>query len=328
MRESCRIVHDTLEFVGSRIKAGMSTKEVDELVERYIRSSGAYPSCLGYGGFPASACVSVNETVVHGIPDGQTILKDGDIVSVDLCAYKNGYHGDGARTFCIGSVSPEVKKLVEVTEECFFKGIEGLKAGTPLYDIGCRVQSYAESFGYGVIRSYTGHGIGKEMRGPVRSQFREAGHGRAPEGGHGALRRTDDRNGNLARASFGRRLGRGDAGRTACGALRKHIGGTRGRRRNPDPLRSEEKQKRRNHNKKSEGISVSKDDVIEAEGKVIEALPNATFKVQLSNGHTITAYISGKLRMNYIRIIEGDNVKLEMSPYDLTKGRITWRSKS
>jgi translation initiation factor IF-1 len=93
-------------------------------------------------------------------------------------------------------------------------------------------------------------------------------------------------------------------------------------------LRSEEKQKRRNHNKKSEGISVSKDDVIEAEGKVIEALPNATFKVQLSNGHTITAYISGKLRMNYIRIIEGDNVKLEMSPYDLTKGRITWRSKS
>ena len=163
MRESCRIVHDTLEFVGSRIKAGMSTKEVDELVERYIRSSGAYPSCLGYGGFPASACVSVNETVVHGIPDGQTILKDGDIVSVDLCAYKNGYHGDGARTFCIGSVSPEVKKLVEVTEECFFKGIEGLKAGTPLYDIGYRVQSYAESFGYGVIRSYTGHGIGKEM---------------------------------------------------------------------------------------------------------------------------------------------------------------------
>lgn len=163
MRESCKIVKDTLAFVGSKIKAGMSTKEIDELVERYIRSSGAIPSCLGYGGFPASACVSVNEMVVHGIPDEETVLKDGDIVSVDLCAYKNGFHGDAARTFCVGDVVPEVKQLVKVTEECFFQGIEGLRAGTPLYDIGYKVQSYAESFGYGVIRSYTGHGIGREM---------------------------------------------------------------------------------------------------------------------------------------------------------------------
>lgn len=162
MREPCKIVRDTLEFVGSKIAAGMSTKEVDELVERYIRSAGAYPSCLGYGGFPASACVSVNETVVHGIPDDR-ILKEGDIVSVDVVADKNGYHGDACRTFCIGKVAPEVEKLVKVTEECFFKGIEGLKAGTPLYDIGYRVQKHAESFGYGVIRSYTGHGIGREM---------------------------------------------------------------------------------------------------------------------------------------------------------------------
>ena len=163
MRESCKIVKETLEFVGSKVKAGMSTKEIDELVERYIRSSGAIPSCLGYGGFPASACVSVNEMVVHGIPDDETILKDGDVVSVDLCAYKNGFHGDAARTFCIGEVAPEVKQLVKVAEESFFKGIEGLRAGTPLYDIGYKVQSYAESFGYGVIRSYTGHGIGREM---------------------------------------------------------------------------------------------------------------------------------------------------------------------
>jgi len=163
LRESCKVVKDTLAFVGSKIKAGMSTKEIDELVERYIRASGAYPSCLGYGGFPASACVSVNEVVVHGIPNHETILKDGDIVSVDLCAYKNGFHGDAARTFCIGTVKPEVKKLVEVTEECFFKAVEGLKAGTPLYDIGYAVQTHAEAHGYGVIRSYTGHGIGREM---------------------------------------------------------------------------------------------------------------------------------------------------------------------
>ena len=163
MCEPCKIVRDTLAFVGSKIKAGMSTKEVDELVERYIRSAGAYPSCLGYGGFPASACVSVNDMVVHVIPSDDSLLKEGDIVSVDLCAYKNGYHGDACRTFKIGKVAPEVEKLVQVTEECFYKGIENLRAGTPLYDIGYRVQKHAESFGYGVIRSYTGHGIGREM---------------------------------------------------------------------------------------------------------------------------------------------------------------------
>ena len=163
MREPCKIVRDTLEFVGSKITAGMSTKEVDGLVERYIRGAGAYPSCLGYGGFPASACVSANDVVVHGIPDTQTILKDGDIVSVDVCAYKNGYHGDACRTFRIGKVSPALDKLVRVTEECFFRAIDGLKAGTPLFDIGYKVQQHAESHGYGVIRSYTGHAIGKEM---------------------------------------------------------------------------------------------------------------------------------------------------------------------
>lgn len=162
MREPCRIVKDTLAFVDEKIHAGMTTKELDVLIERFIRSEGARPSCLGYGGFPASACISINDVVVHGIPDDR-IIREGDIVSVDVVADKNGYHGDACRTFCIGDVKPEVKKLVQVTEECFFKAIEGLRAGTPLFDIGYRVQKYAESFGYGVIRSYTGHGIGKEM---------------------------------------------------------------------------------------------------------------------------------------------------------------------
>ena len=162
IRESCKIVRDTLDFVGSKIQAGMSTREVDELVERYIRASGGNPSCLGYGGFPASACISVNEMVVHGIPD-ERILKDGDIVSVDVVVDKRHYHGDACRTFCIGAVAPEVKQLVKVTEECFFKAIEGLRAGSALFDIGYAVQQHAEAHGYGVIRSYTGHGIGREM---------------------------------------------------------------------------------------------------------------------------------------------------------------------
>ncbi len=162
IREACRVVKATFDFVETKIKAGMTTKELDTLIERFIRSEGANPSCLGYGGFPASACISINEIVVHGIPDDR-VIQDGDIVSVDIVADKNGYHGDACRTYCIGNVSPEKKQLVERTEECFFKAIENLKAGTPLFDIGYRVQKHAESFGYGVIRSYTGHGIGREM---------------------------------------------------------------------------------------------------------------------------------------------------------------------
>lgn len=162
MREPCRIVKETLEFVGKNIRAGMTTKEVDELVYRYITSCGAVPSELGYCGYPASSCVSVNEVVVHGIPSDR-VLADGDIVSVDITAAKNGFQGDAARTYLIGNVSEEKRQLVRVTEECFFKAIEGLKAGTPLYDIGYKVQTHAESFGYGVVRALTGHGIGREM---------------------------------------------------------------------------------------------------------------------------------------------------------------------
>jgi methionyl aminopeptidase len=163
MRVACQIVKETLEYVGRNIHAGMSTKEVDDLVYRYITSCGAIPSELGYEGYPASSCVSVNEMVVHGIPSEKVILKDGDIVSVDITAAKNGWQGDAARTFLIGNVSEEKRKLVRVTEECFFKAIEGLKAGTPLYDIGYKVQQHAESHGYGVVRALTGHGIGREM---------------------------------------------------------------------------------------------------------------------------------------------------------------------
>ena len=162
MRESCRIVRETLDFVGKNIRAGMTTAEVDALVYKYITSCGAIPSELGYEGYPASSCVSVNEVVVHGIP-GNRIILDGDIVSVDITAEKNGFHGDAARTFLIGNVSEEKRQLVKVTEECFFKAIEGLQAGTPLYDIGYKVQTHAEAHGYGVVRALTGHGIGRHM---------------------------------------------------------------------------------------------------------------------------------------------------------------------
>lgn len=177
MREPCRIMRDALDYLGNQLKAGMTTADVNALADDYIRSRGAIPSCLGYWGYPASVCVSVNEQVVHGIP-GERIIRDGDIVSLDFCAYKNGYHADAARTFLVGDVSEEKRRLVRVTEECFFKAVENLKAGTPLYDIGAAVQKHAESNGYSVVRALVGHGIGKEMHeDPAVPNFGKAGTG-------------------------------------------------------------------------------------------------------------------------------------------------------
>ena len=177
MREPCRIMRDALDYLGNQLKAGMTTADVNALADDYIRSRGAIPSCLGYCGYPASVCVSVNEQVVHGIP-GERIIRDGDIVSLDFCAYKNGYHADAARTFLVGDVSEEKRRLVRVTEECFFKAVENLKAGTQLYDIGAAVQKHAESNGYSVVRALVGHGIGKEMHeDPAVPNFGKAGTG-------------------------------------------------------------------------------------------------------------------------------------------------------
>lgn len=162
MREPCAIVRDTLAYIGTKVKPGITTRELDRYAEEYIRARGAIPSCLGYCGYPASICASVNEVIVHGIP-GERFLHEGDIISIDLCAYKNGFHGDGARTFAVGEISDEKKKLIRVTEECFRKAIENLRAGTPLYDIGAAVQKHAEENGFSVVREYVGHGIGREM---------------------------------------------------------------------------------------------------------------------------------------------------------------------
>ncbi len=163
MREPCAIVRNTLTYIRTKIRAGVTTQELDDLAREYIRSRGAEPSCLGYCGYPASICASVNEEVVHGIPSPDRFLKEGDIISVDLCAYKNGFHGDGARTFAVGAIDEEKQKLIRVTEECFWKAVENLRAGTPLFDIGAIVQSHAESNGFSVVREFVGHGIGREM---------------------------------------------------------------------------------------------------------------------------------------------------------------------
>ncbi len=163
MRESGRLTKEVLELIGREIKAGMTTKDLDKLAYDYIMSCGAYPSFLGYSGYPASICASIDEMVVHGIPSDKAVIREGQIVSIDVGVVLNGWQGDAARTFMIGEVSAEKKKLVKVTEECFFKAIENLTDGTPIGNIGYNVQTHAESNGFSVVRALVGHGIGSEM---------------------------------------------------------------------------------------------------------------------------------------------------------------------
>ena len=163
MREAGRILAKVHDELGKVVVPGMSTKEVDRICEEMIRSYGCIPSFLNYEGFPASVCVSINDEVVHGIPDKHRYLEDGDIVSLDTGVIWKGYQSDAARTHMIGEVSEQARKLVEVTEQSFFEGIKQAKAGNHLNDISQAIQAYAESFGFGVVRDLVGHGIGTEM---------------------------------------------------------------------------------------------------------------------------------------------------------------------
>lgn len=154
------IVHDEME---KALRPGMTTKDVDRLGEEVIRSYGCTPSFLNYNGYPASICVSVNDEVVHGIPNDKRILREGDIVSLDAGVIYKGYHSDAARTHAIGEISCEAKKLIQVTEECFFEGIKYAKEGNHLFDISGAIGRYAEARGYGVVRDLCGHGIGSHL---------------------------------------------------------------------------------------------------------------------------------------------------------------------
>lgn len=163
MREAGRISQRALQLAGKAVEPGVSTLELDSIVRRYIEGMGATPSFLGYGGFPASACISVNNVVIHGIPSKQQILKNGDIVSIDVGACFNGYHGDNAWTFPCGDVSKEAQALMDATREALFDGIGQAVAGNRIGDIGHAVQSYAEARSYSVVRDFVGHGVGAKL---------------------------------------------------------------------------------------------------------------------------------------------------------------------
>ena len=159
MREAGRITAGALVAAGEIIKPGITTKQVDSVIRKYIESHGAKPSFLGYAGFPASACISVNDEVIHGIPSDRKLL-DGDIVKVDVGAFYKGFHGDSARTFFCGNVSEEAQDIEKICRESFFAGLAAAKPGARIGDVSAAIQEYVESHGYSVVREYVGHGIG------------------------------------------------------------------------------------------------------------------------------------------------------------------------
>jgi len=162
MRKACKITAAARALAGEMVRPGVSTKEIDRAVHDFIVSQGAKPSFLNYNGYPASVCVSVNDTVIHGIPDGY-LLKDGDIVSIDVGAYYQGFHGDCAATYPCGEISPQAQRLIEVTKQSFFEGIRFAKKGYRVSDISHAVQSYVEENGFSVVRSFVGHGVGAQL---------------------------------------------------------------------------------------------------------------------------------------------------------------------
>ncbi len=178
MRDAGRIAAIAREVGGEFVREGITTAQIDREIKKCILSHGAKPSFLGYGGFPASACISVNEEIIHGIPSSQKVLKNGDIVSIDVGAYYKGYHGDCAATFIVGEGSEEAKKLINVTKQSFFEGISAISVGKRIGDIGHAIQSYVESNGFSVVREYIGHGIGRSLHeDPEVPNYGNPGHG-------------------------------------------------------------------------------------------------------------------------------------------------------
>jgi len=177
MRQACKITAAARALAGEMVKPGVSTKQIDKAVYDYIVSQGARPSFLNYNGFPASACISVNDTVIHGIP-GEYILQEGDIVSVDVGAFYQGFHGDCAATFPCGAISTKAEKLIQVTKQSFFEGLRFAKSGHRVSDISHAIQTYVESNGYSVVRSFVGHGVGAQLHEePEVPNFGAAGRG-------------------------------------------------------------------------------------------------------------------------------------------------------
>ncbi len=178
MKDACRLAAQALQIAGEAVKPGVSTWEIDRIAHDFIVKQGGRPNFLGYAGYPATACISVNHQVIHGIPSKKVILKEGDIVSIDLGAELKGYHGDNAATFAVGDISSQAQRLMDVTEQALYKGIEAAISGGRIGDISAAVQQHAEGAGFSVVRQFVGHGIGTKLHEePEVPNFGTAGRG-------------------------------------------------------------------------------------------------------------------------------------------------------
>ena len=178
MREACRISAGALRVAGEAVQPGVTTEEIDRIAYEYIIKQGAKPNFLNYNGFPATACISINDEVIHGIPSKKRVIKEGDIVSIDLGAVLDGYHGDNAATFAAGKISPEAERLINTTRESLYKGIAAAVAGGRIGDISSTVQTYCEERGFSVVRDFVGHGIGAKLHeDPSVPNYGSPGHG-------------------------------------------------------------------------------------------------------------------------------------------------------
>lgn len=316
IKESCRIVAEVLQLIKRYAKPGITTLELDRIAEDYILSNNARAAFKGYSqagsfDYPGSICSSIDDEVVHGIPSNR-ILKEGELLSIDVGVEKNNYYGDAAITIAIGNVSEEKKKLMDVTEKSLYLGIEQAVAGNRIGDIGNAIQSYVESFGFSVVRDLCGHGVGKHLHeDPQIPNYGKKGTGALIKNGMtfaiepminmGSYKVFVDKDGWTIKTMDG----------MPSAHFEHTIAVIDGK---PEILTIC-------------WLIMAKQGPIKVDGVVTETLPNAHFKVRLENGHEILAHISGKMRMHFIKILVGDKVAVELSPYDLNKGRITYRYK-
>jgi len=179
MQRAGRITGEALLLAGEAVREGVSTASLDKIIRNHIEKSGAVPSFLGYGGFPASACISINNEVIHGIPSPKRFLKEGDIVKIDVGAFIDGFHGDSARTFPVGKISEQAEQLITATKDSFFAAVEALKGDNPrIGDIGASVEGHVSKFGFSVVRKYVGHGVGRDLHeDPSVPNYGTAGRG-------------------------------------------------------------------------------------------------------------------------------------------------------
>ena len=280
LRTAGHIVYLTHQYLKPFLKEGITTKEIDDKAGEFIKSCGATPSCKGYHGYPANICISIKDNIyyLNPIDRRKRKLKNGDIITLDICACYKGYHGDSAWSYPVGEVSDEAKYILKHTEQALYEGLKFAKAGNHIGDISNAVEEYANRYHLGVVKELCGHGVGNELH-------------EEPDVPNYGIKGT----GPLLKE-----------GMTIAVEPMLTIG-------SPDVYMLDD------------DWTIKTDDTIEIEGKVLEILPGGKFKVELENGHIVEAHVSGKIRMNYIRILPGDNVMLELSPYDLTRGRITYR---